>query len=595
MRLSLAGRISLAYVILICLLFLSTYLYLSQRVRVVSEREIHSQLERQTQLARVLWEERFSRTPFSFEMDAWADRLALLMPARITVTDLKGTVWADSELEGKGLREVGNHANRPEIQQALSQGRGSSIRYSATLRSRLLYVAARLEPGGSPRGVIRLALPLSSLDRLYSQINRFLLAAFLGALLFGVLLAHLLSRRLSRPIQELAFLSRRMREGHFTPGWSDYRAAKELVELGRAMNRMAEEIDRRIREIARQKDRLQGILTSMREGVMVVDREGRIILMNPALRDLFSLSPPPEGKPLLEVIRNAKIQEMVRKAMAQGGEVVQDEISFAGPPPRTFWVSAVSTTSEEVAGDVVFVFLDISELRRLETVRRDFVANVSHELKTPLSSIKGYAETLLEGGLEDRDNATAFVETILKQADRLEGLIEDLLSLARIESGQMRLAITSLPLEEVLPSLVETFRPRLLSKDLSLNLKLPACLPPALADPGAVREILSNLLDNAIKFTPSGGRIEIRVSLQSDCLQVEVEDSGEGISSADLPRVFERFYRAGSGRARSAGGTGLGLAIVKHLVQAQGGQVWAESCLGRGSIFFFTLPLAATA
>jgi len=592
MRLRLHWRITLAYLVLICALFLTAYLYIHFHLEALREGEIRSELQQETQMVKALWEERFAGQLFNYQMDGWADQLGSYLGARITVIDRQGKVWADSQLNGRDLKEAENHRGRPEVQEAMSKGASTSLRYSATLRSRLLYVAARLEDRGSSVGVVRLALSLSALDRLYSRIKGFLLAAFLSALLFGLFLTYIFSRLLSRPLLEMASLSQRMAEGDFSRKASCLRGGKELAELGSAMNRMAEETDRRIREITLQKDRLQAILSGMMEGVMVVDREERIVLMNPALRQFFSLSSPPEGVSLMESLRNVKIREVIRAAMARRGEVVREEITVPGPPPRTFRVSAVSTSPEGPSWDVVCVFSDITELRRLEMIRRDFVANVSHELKTPLSSIKGFAETLLDGALEDQGHAREFVDTILRQADHLEGLINDLLDLARIESGKMELSPVPLQLQEMILQILESFRPLVESKRLHLEAQFPPTLPPVLADPAALRQILSNLLDNAIKFTPPKGEIQVRAFLKPDRLQIEVEDSGIGIPSSDLPRVFERFYRADVDQARSPGSTGLGLAIVKHLVLAQGGQVWVESQLGAGSTFHFTLPLA---
>ena len=594
MKLRLHWRITLAYLALICGLFLTAYLYIHFHLEALREGEIRSELEQETLMVKVLWEERFARQPFSYQMNGWAHQLASYLGARITVIDRNGKVWADSQLSGNDLPQAENHRGRPEVQEALAKGMGTALRYSATLRVRLLYVAARLENQGSPVGVARLALSLSALDRLYARVNRFLLVAFLSALLCGLLFSYVLSRLLSHPILEMASLSRRMAEGDFSRKPSSFRGGKELTELASAMNQMAEETDRRVREITLQKDRLQAILNGMMEGVMVVDERQRIVLMNPALQRFFSLSSSPEGLSLMEVLRNARVQEMVEKAMSRRGEVVGEEIAFPGPPPRTFRVSAVTTSPAGSSWNVVCVFSDITELRRLETIRRDFVANVSHELKTPLSSIKGYAETLLDGGLEDERHARGFVETIDRQADQLAKLINDLLDLARIESDKMELKPVPVRLPEIVSQVIETLRPLWEPKGLKVELESPPSLPPVLGDPGAVRQILSNLLDNAIKFTLKGGRITVRSSIQPDHLRIEVKDSGVGIISSDLPRIFERFYRADTARPRSPESTGLGLAIVKHLVLAQGGEVWAESELGKGSSFYFTLPLATT-
>jgi len=455
-------------------------------------------------------------------------------------------------------------------------------------------IPLQTQGGGPPVGVIRLSFPLSTLDRLYAQVNGFLLVAFLFALLLGLLFAYILSRFLSQPILEMASISRKIAEGDFHKKVRRIRGGKELAELGSAINRMAEEISRTIQEITLQKGNLEATLLGMNEGVLVVDQNERIVLINHSLRQSFSVASPPEGKTLMEALRNGKIQEMVRKAMAQEGQVVREELVFAGPPPRTFQVSAVSTSPGGPFLHVVCVFHDITELRRLETIRRDFVANVSHELKTPLSSIKGYAETLLDGALEDQKHARGFVETIQRQADHLAKLINDLLDLARIEAGKMELKPVPIRLQEIIPQIAETLRPTWESKDLRVEVEAPPFLPPVLADQAAVHQILSNLLDNAIKFTPRGGQIAVRISTQENHLRIEVNDSGVGISSSDLPRIFERFYRADVARPRSPESTGLGLAIVKHLVLAQEGRVWAESELGKGSSFYFTLPLTST-
>jgi len=594
LKMRLHWRITLAYLALICVLFLTAYIYVHYHLEALRVEQLQAQLKRETQMLKILWEERFAKGTLSHQMDAWTDQLAPYLTGRITIIDREGKVWADSELNGSDLRHAESHGSRPEVQEALAKGLGQSIRYSATQRCRMLYVAVPLEAegGGSPVGVIRLSFPLSTLDRLYAQVNAFLLAAFLSALLLGLFFAYILSRFLSQPILEMASVSRKIAEGDFHKKVRRIRGGKELAELGSAINRMAEEISRTIREITLQKGNLEAILSGMNEGVMVLDPNERILLMNPSLKQSSSVASPPEGKTLMEALRNAKIQEMVRKTMARGGRVVREELVFAGPPPRTFQVSAVSTSPEGPSRHVVCVFHDITELRRLETIRRDFVANVSHELKTPLSSIKGYAETLLDGALEDQEHARGFVETIHRQADHLAKLINDLLDLARIEAGKMELRPVPLYLQEIIPQIIETLRPLWESKGLSVGFEAPPSLPPALADQGAVRQILSNLLDNAIRFTSQGGQIAVRTSIQADHLLVAVKDSGIGISSSDLPRIFERFYRADTARPRSPESTGLGLAIVKHLVLAQEGQVWAESELGRGSSFYVSLPLA---
>lgn len=338
--------------------------------------------------------------------------------------------------------------------------------------------------------------------------------------------------------------------------------------------------------------KLEGVLSSMAEGVLVVDKSGKIALINPSLRRTFLINTPPERKRPIEVVRNIAVQEMVDRALKGKEALVSQEIALYLPEEKTFRVNAVPVARNDAVEDAILVFHDITELRRLERIRQDFVANVSHELRTPLASIKGYAETLREGALVDKANAKDFIDIIYHDSDRLGRLINDLLDLSKIESGQLNMVFVPMDVLEVARRAVAIVSGQAKKKSIAVTLDMPQELPEVLGDESRLSQVLLNLLDNAIKYTPEGGSIKIAAHSEDDSVRVDVTDAGIGIPENDLPRIFERFYRVDKGRSRELGGTGLGLSIVRHIVQAHSGRVWVKSEPGRGSTFSFTIPTA---
>jgi two-component system phosphate regulon sensor histidine kinase PhoR len=362
--------------------------------------------------------------------------------------------------------------------------------------------------------------------------------------------------------------------------------SKTLVE-------MTSRMENTIQEVSIEKDYLQTILKGMSEGVLVVDRGGRIRMVNEALRKLFPLPPEVLNRTLLELIRNADLEETIGEAIRDGkGSVF--ELTLPSFPERTFEVNVVGIYSSSEGTPMegaIAVFHDISRLKELEKVRQDFVANVSHELRTPLTTIKGYAETLLDGALKE-DVAFQFTQIIKKHADRLTKIVEDLLMLSRIESREFHLNQEALPLQDLINDVFDYVREAAEKKKISIDRSEPFPLLNIAVDRNYIEQVLINLIDNAIKYTPDGGRIVISaVERDGKEIEVSVHDNGIGIPKEDLPRIFERFYRVDKGRSQESGGTGLGLSIVKHLVQAHGGKVWVESRLREGSTFHFTLPI----
>lgn len=434
------------------------------------------------------------------------------------------------------------------------------------------------------------------------------------ALSVALALSLFITRWVTRPIVEMKRIARQMAEGDFTRK-APVESRDEIGELGLALNTMAERLREKIEDLEQERAKVTAILESMVEGVIAVDPQGRILLANGSARALFPLRHGRiEGRPFLEVIRNKELFDLIQECRAcRGGELCRKELTLVTPVERTLQVHAVPFHLRGEALGVLLVLHDITELRRLERVRTEFVANVSHELRTPLTSITGYLETLLGGALEESENARRFLEIVFKHAKRLSRLLDDLLELSNLELGKTKLKLQPTELHEVVEGVLAIYKFQAEAKGLTLASEIPTGFPPVLADRDRLSQILINLVDNAVKFTPEGGSItvsarrvpssEFRVPSSEpgtwnlepgtmDFVEISVADTGIGIPSWHLPRITERFYRVNKARSRELGGTGLGLAIVKHLVQAHGGGLRIESELGKGTRVCFTLPKA---
>jgi len=402
-------------------------------------------------------------------------------------------------------------------------------------------------------------------------------------------LSHLLARRLVRPLRQIERFASELADGDLDRRLR-WRTGGELGRIAQSLDRMADELQRRIDEATSEKEQLQAVLAGMVEGVLVVNAQGRVVHANPRLREMFAVWGDVAGRTPLEVIRHAGVDDALRAAAATTELVARELQVGAGEGARSIRVHAAAYPPGAPRLGTVAVFHDVTELRRLENLRRDFVANVSHELKTPLTAIRGFAETLVSADVPPED-LEKYLSVILRHAERLSNLIEDLLELSRIESRKQPLRVGPVDVARVASGIMAGMEPQFRARSLDVKLE-PGDAPPALADRGAVEQILTNLLDNAAKYTNPGGRIEVRVAGHGEEVRVEVRDDGMGIPKQDLPRIFERFYRVEKARSRDLGGTGLGLSIVKHLVQALGGEIFVTSEPGRGSTFRFHLPRA---
>jgi len=528
------------------------------------------------------------------ELHAWTEWMGR-SGARVTVIDSSGRVLDDSQHDPETME---NHANRPEIQQAFTAGSGQSVRHSATLGRDLVYRALRYDPPGSSPVVIRMALPLALVEESVSELRNRIYLASLVVLLLGGMFSLVYFRLFAARIERLKDFSRRVARGDFH-AMSDDGPRDELAELADSLNETAAWMDRTIQSLGGERNRSGAILRSMVEGVAVIDSQEKVVFCNRAFSEIWNLdSAAMEGRPVIEAVRNSDLVGLIRSAL-RGEEGLRSEITMGIVQQRHFSVTATPVIALEgaLAGDrpsgAVLVLHDVSELRRLERVRHDFVANVSHEFKTPLTAIQGFAETLLAGALEDPQNNRRFLEIIRDHAARLAALTNDLLKLARIEAGKLEIQFGPVQLGEVIERCVETSQIKATRKRIQLATDVPPNLPLVYGDAGLLRDVVQNLVDNAVQYTPEAGRVRISVRADKQEAIVSVEDTGIGIPLADQERIFERFYRVDAARSREAGGTGLGLSIAKHIVEAHGGRLWVESEVGHGSKFSFALSLAA--
>lgn len=596
-RTSLFWKLGLTYLVLLLAVLASVDFYVGRVLRREYIRAANEHLSSLAQLAK----DRPPSLDNSAALASWASWMSR-SGARVTVIAADGRVLADSAHD---IETMENHSNRPEFRQAMAAGAGQSVRHSHTLNRDLVYWAMRFDrPPASPV-IIRFATPLAKINTILAQVRWNLVEVSFLILFLGIVFSLLFSQRFANRVTRLQEFSRRVANGDFRPLPRE-RGNDELGDLARILNETAVRLEATIRSLTEERNRSAALLRSMVEGIAVVDVRERVTFCNQAFSKIWNVgSAGIEGKPAIEVIRQTHVLELIRQALS-GKETLYGEISLGTAKPRNFSVTVapirsfndVITGSEtqqknETFGAVV-VLHEITDIRRLEQVRRDFVANVSHELRTPLTAIQGFAETLLAGALEDQKNNRHFVEVIRNHAARLSRLTDDLLKLSRIEAGKLDMDFQPVDLQVLIGAAVESARGAASQKQLSLAVAdVPRNLSRVLGDASFLREVMRNLLDNAIQYTPVGGSISVSAAGRDGFVVITVADTGIGIPQADQARIFERFYRVDAARSREVGGTGLGLAIAKHIVEAHGGQIWVESTVAEGSQFHFSLPAAA--
>jgi two-component system phosphate regulon sensor histidine kinase PhoR len=526
-------------------------------------------------------------------LNAVSSRLGTKSPARITLILPDGTVAGES---AKSRDQMENHRDRPEVKTAIEQGRtGQSIRFSSSVRKNMLYVAIPVYRDSELIGVVRTAMPLLRMQETLNGMEHGLLWGGLTVLFLAAVLSLFVSRRISRPLEQIKQGAERFAAGDFS-----YRlhsiGSEEIGSLAKTMNEMAAQLEERLQTVSKERNQREAVLSSMVEGVLAVDTTGHIISLNKAAAQFFSVFQPETapGRSIEEVVRNVNLQKFVAEVL-DGQETREIELAVQNNT-TSYYLQTRGTNllgmQERRIGAVV-VFNDVSRLRRLENLRRDFVANVSHELKTPITSIKGFVETLLDGAIHNPVDADRFLKIVAKHADRLNCIIEDLLMLSRLEQdGNQGMEMQKTGLSGILNSAVEICAQRAAGKNITVSIECADALS-STVNPPLIEQALINLIGNAIKYSADGKTVAVSAQAEEGGVRLIVKDQGYGIEENHLDRLFERFYRVDKGRSRQEGGTGLGLSIVKHIAQAHGGTVAVQSRYGEGSTFSIFLPILA--
>ncbi|MFW5942280.1 MAG: ATP-binding protein [Chloroflexota bacterium] len=579
-------RIAVPYVLLILTAMGALSLYLSNAARDSALAELESNLQIE---ARAVVENVRPALPAGGsrvgELDAVAQRWAEILDARVTIIGPEGAVLGESHADAA---QMANHLRRPEVQEALVTGAGSNIRFSDTLQQEMMYAALPVQRDGEQAGFVRVALPIDRVQAPIDDLRNTIYTAALLTTIFAVLLAVAIAARTALPLRRLTRVARRMAEGDLNARLL-VTSRDEIGELTQAFNYMGEQLREKVNTLAEERGLLATVLELMVDGVLVTDSDGRVHLLNPAAARLLNTQEEEAlGRSFAQVARHYQLIELWQQCQESGDE----QSEAVEIEAQDLFLHVVVTPLQDGRQSSLVLLHDLTQLRRLQTVRRDFISNISHELRTPLASLKALVETLRDTALDDPPAARRFLDRADQEVDALTQMVQELLELSRIESGKAPLRLAPTPVADVLLPPVERLLPQAERGNVTLSAEVPPDLPEVLVDAERARQVVTNLVHNAIKFTPAGGAITVRAQLDSskEAVAVSVEDTGVGIPSRDQSRIFERFYK--SDRARSGGGTGLGLAIVRHLVQAHGGRIWVQSREGQGSTFSFTLPLA---
>ena len=517
---------------------------------------------------------------------------------RITVVAPDGTVLADSS---ENPTMMGNHADRPELITAFTGKPGYSVRYSNTLTKNMLYVAIPLShSSGKIPGALRLSVPTSSINSVIHSIYIKVAIGCILVIIFAGIVTLLVSRRIARPLEEMKMGAERLARGdteHLLVA-DTKNMSTEVYGLAKSLNLMAKQIKERINIITLQRNELETVFSSMAEMIIAIDTEKKIISLNRSAAELFSLIPEDvKGEVLHNVIKNEDLYEIINNAQKDGESVENDIVLFVGSDKIYLQTRAVPLEDEHKRPIGVLVVLnDMTRLHKLENLRRDFVANVSHELKTPVTSIQGYVETLLDGALENPDDAKLFLEIVARQTSRLDAIIDDLLMLSRIElkTDPEKIGLIRVKINEVLESAALTCQPKAVGKKIDIKINCDDKLYVKI-NPNLIEQAVINLVTNAVTYSPEQSSVRISATLSSKAAQknnltISIEDNGIGIENKHLERLFERFYRTDKARSSAHGGTGLGLSIVKHIAGAHGGTVTVESTPDKGSTFSLVIP-----
>ena len=598
-------QLTFRYIGIVLLVLLAMYLYLATMLKDSMSNRITSELEVQAILTRELLMEKLP-PPENFThalIDPLVDRIGEANNARVTFIDLSGTVWGDTERDGPALRAMDNHLTRPEVQDAIRHGTGIRDRYSDTTQTEFRYFAIPIHHNTDAKtraanentliGICRVALPMVAVNTAIGNLRRMALIASIAGLILVIVFSIFSTGAITKPIAKLTQMTQSLAAGDINSR-VPVDSRNELGQLSQNFNLMADRIQEQIDTISEEHRRSETILTNMGEGVLLVNGAAEITYANPTAVAMLGLSTPYIGKALIEINRIPELHTLLKRA-EETETIAFAEIQLGNISEPEAEVTIVPVAAGQ---ESVIVIHDVTKERQLERIRADFVANVSHELRTPLTTIQGYAETLLSEDSTRTKTSEQFIVKILNHSARLTRLVTDLLELSRLELGEVEVKRSFTHLNTFYEPVLEVFEPLLEEAGVVLKWEIPETFPKVNIDPQLFMQIFVNLIDNAIKYTPDSGTVTITAETETDTenenperVILRVKDTGIGIPMESQPRVFERFYRVDTGRAREMGGTGLGLAIVKHIIRSHNGKIWLESTLGQGSTFSIALPL----
>ena len=589
MQVKLSFKFGIATGLIIFFAMLISYFSISNQLIEIVSTATRKELHRELLLNKQILEQQPKGWTRTSNTSAWIKQIARTLDIRVTLIDLDGRVLSDSSVPQNKLTTVENHRQRAEVKEALVKGYGENTRFSHTVQEYSLYMAV---PVGVPEpcAILRFSKPLYDIKIFEGAVQKEIAEALLLVLIFAIAAGFLASIIITRPLRTLAETIKHKKEGDLSAATALFHRHDEIGTLARAITDMADKIT----TMRRSEEWYQAVFSGIREAIIVTDASGDIILVNPAASRMFQIEGAMFKSRPIRHLSDKKLQELFTKVHTTHITLLKEEMSLMTiKGERIMQISSMPLIKENRFEGTVFVLNDITKLRNLEKIRRDFVSSVSHELRTPLTVISGYTETLLEGAMDDPKHATPFLKIILQASEQLTALVNDVLDLSKIESGYIDYQFAPIDLKTVLMESVELLKPSIEKKQIRLDIKIADELPLVYADARYLDIVIRNLLDNAIKYVDDrNGRIRITAFRSGDDVRLEVEDNGIGIAKHDLERIFERFYRVDKARSRQHGGTGLGLSIVKHIVLGHKGDIEVRSRVNHGSVFSVVLRRA---
>jgi two-component system, OmpR family, phosphate regulon sensor histidine kinase PhoR len=581
---SLYWKITLPFILLIVVGMGVLGLFLVKAERQTQLDHLQTYLSNEAKLVADYAQSDFVNPALNAQLDSLAKSVGKDIQARVTLIAVDGTVLGDSWEVPATLE---NHSSRPEVIDALKSGIGTNIRYSTTVREDMLYVAVPVsnQTDTNTIGIARVALALTTINSSVDSAIRTIILIIVIATILVILAAAFITRMITHSARQVTRAALKIAAGHYDHK-IDVQSGDEMGKLGHAFNKMSVNLKETMGNMTAERNKLSTVLYNLADGVVMTDTRGHILLANPAAENLFAFREQPSlGKPLIEVIFNHEVESLLQKSLTTQKKQAAQVDLMSGKFIRVF---AVPLKTEKLAG-VVLLFQDLTELRNLQTMRRQFVGNISHELKTPLAGIKAVVETLQDGAINEPAVAADFLNKVNIEVDSMNQLVSELIELSRIETGAVELNKEPLDMNALVTEVVNRLSPQADRKQITVKTELTPGLPTPLADRERIQQVIGNILHNAIKFTPEKGQIDVSTSADGKSVITRVEDTGIGISKEDLVHIFERFFKADKSRTHE--GSGLGLAIAKHIVQAHNGQIWVESQEGKGSTFGFSLPV----